>query len=277
MAGLLMPGGLAAEFASRSGPEGKHPSAPLLEFAVQDAAGARIAAEVGASRVELCAALGSTGGLTPSIGAVSQSVETGIPVHVLVRPRAGGFVYSDEECSLIEADVRAALRAGASGVVVGALTPGGKIDARALVRFVAAAREEAPDRDVTFHRALDTALAAGVPVEDLLATLSDLGVDRVLTSGGALDCRAGLPVLRALVQASRAMDLPVQIMAGGGVRVRDLEDLALSGVDAIHLSARRGPAADRDGRPGQASVAYEHTDASLASEVASRLRELAAR
>ncbi|WP_407810880.1 copper homeostasis protein CutC, partial [Staphylococcus aureus] len=77
----------------------------VLELAVQDVRGARIARSVGATRVELCAALGPTGGLTPSIGVIEAVSDVGIAVHPLIRPRAGGFVFSPDEVWVMEHDV----------------------------------------------------------------------------------------------------------------------------------------------------------------------------
>src|SRR4051794_21497211 len=127
-----------------------------VEIAVQDLAGLRVALAEGAGRVELCSALGM-GGLTPSAalihGAVALARETGREgfVHVLVRPRGGGFVYDADELATILGDVRFAREAGAAGVVVGALTDRGRVDADAVRRIVA----EAGPLQVTFHRALD--------------------------------------------------------------------------------------------------------------------------
>ncbi|MDQ4504364.1 copper homeostasis protein CutC [Sinomonas sp. ASV322] len=243
-----------------------------LELAVQDLDGVLTARAVGATRVELCAALGATGGITPSLGTIRVAVETGLPVHVLVRPRPGSFVYTEDEAAVAEADIEAALRAGAAGVVVGALTPHGTIDARALARFVAAARDAAPHAEVTFHRAIDTAIAGGNDPEGLLETLGHAGVDRILTSGGATDWRHGLPVLRRLVAAAHSHVDRVEVMAGGGVRLGDLPTLLDAGVDAVHVSAKQSvnPSGVR-AAPGQGLPDYESTDRVLAGRIAAAL------
>ena len=202
-----------------------------VEIAVQDVAGVRIALEAGATRVELCQALG-LGGLTPSAGLIEATVAavawTGAAgfVHVLVRPRGGGFVYEADELDTIARDIRTAIALGADGVVVGALTQAGELDLDAIARFI----DAAGDADVTVHRAVD----ASARPADAVASLAELGVRRVLTSGGAADCRAGLATLQSMVAASGALE----IMAGGGVRIPDIADLAAAGVDAVHLSAR---------------------------------------
>ncbi|MBT2499626.1 copper homeostasis protein CutC [Agromyces sp. ISL-38] len=228
-----------------------------VEIAVQDAAGVRIALSGGAARVELCQALG-LGGLTPSAGSIeaaaalaTEASVTGF-VHVLVRPRGGGFVYDRDEVEATVRDIRLARSLGADGVVVGALTDAGALDLDAIAAFL----DAADGLDVTVHRAVDAAtdpLAA-------VAALAGTGVRRVLTSGGAADCRAGLPTLARMVSEAGGA---VEVMAGGGVGVDDIGALAAVGVDAVHLSARR-----RDGRggpsgPGGGEIGFDATDAEL--------------
>ena len=214
-----------------------------LEFAVESAAGVRAALAAGADRVELCAALAETGGVTPSGGTLRQAYEQGLPVHVLVRPRPGGFRYTREELDVVERDVAAALRAGAAGVVVGALADDGGPDTAALGRVVAVVRDEKPGAEVTFHRAFDAALASGAHPAEALERLARAGVDRVLTSGGAPDCGRGLLSLRRLVGLGRTHAPGLQIMAGGGVTAALVPELLAAGVHAVHASARGGSGA----------------------------------
>ena len=205
---------------------------------------------MGAARVELCAALAGTEGITPSIGTIAQACRVGLPVHVLVRPRPGNFLYSDEELDVIEQDALAALHAGATGVVVGVLAADGAPDVAATKRIVAAVRALRPDAEVTFHRAFDAALAAGVDPAEALSRLAQAGVNRVLTSGGSPDCAAGLGMLCRLVELGRRHAPAVQIMAGGGVTLGLVPSLLEAGVHAVHTSARirNAGAADGDSR-----------------------------
>lgn len=243
----------------------------VLELAVQDLAGLRVAAAVGAARVELCAALGPTGGLTPSIGLVAAAVDAAqasgaagrlgrpLGVHVLVRPRAGGFVYDRDERAVLLRDVGAAVRAGASGVVVGVLTTRGTVDRAALEELVAAAA----GREVTVHRAVDT-------LEDPLAAvdlLAEAGVTRVLSSGGAARSIDGVATLRAMVGRARGR---LEVMAGGGVRARDVAGLLDAGVDAVHLSARAA-VVDPGGVGAGEGEGCEVTDPAAALAVAEAL------
>ncbi|ANJ26676.1 copper homeostasis protein CutC [Agromyces aureus] len=233
------------------------PNELQVEIAVQDAAGVRIALEGGAARIELCQALG-LGGLTPSAGLVEAAVAaaaeaqaTGF-VHVLVRPRGGGFVYDADERDTIVRDIRLARSLGADGVVVGALTDAGTLDDDAIAEFLNAAE----GLDVTVHRAVD---ASADPLASVLS-LAGRGVRRVLTSGGGVDCRAGLPTLaRMAAEVGGALE----IMSGGGVRVTDIGDLAAAGVDAVHLSARGHDGRGGPSGPGGGIGGFDVTDAAI--------------
>jgi copper homeostasis protein len=213
-----------------------------LEIAVAGPSGARVAQAGGADRVELSTGL-ELGGLTPTAPAVGAASATGIPVHALIRCRPGDFVYDEDEIGLMTAEVHAAVAAGAAGVVVGALTADGELDREALARFTGAAREAGAGAgrpvEITLHRAIDQAVT---PVR-VAAQLRDLGIDRVLTSGGAPSAIAGAAVLREIVRAAPG----VQVMAGAGVRPEDAPALAATGVAALHLSAKRPAPARRAG------------------------------
>ncbi len=233
----------------------------LLEIAVQDVAGALVAVDGGADRLELCAALAETGGLTPSIGlldAVVAAVPGHVGVHVLVRPRPGGFMFSADELDVQVRDVRAAVAAGAAGVVVGALTTTGAVDGSAVRALVAAA----DGREVTFHRALDTVVDLEPAVEDLVA----LGVVRVLTSGGAPRSIDGVDRLRDTVREAAGR---LQVMAGGGVRPQDIPALVAVGVSAVHLSAGRQETGT--GGPGAGPAGRTTTDPVLVAAAAAAL------
>ena len=204
-----------------------------LEIAVQDASGAVSARDQGADRIELCSAL-ELGGITPSAGLIDgalAAVGSDFPVHVLVRPRPGDFCFDERELSVVLEDVRRAAAAGAAGVVIGQLSRTADrlaIDPVALDRMM----EAAAGIEVTFHRAFDLVEDQSAALEQLI----DAGVRRVLTSGRAADAHSGLADIQNLVALAAGR---IQIMAGGGVRVGELELIVGAGVDAIHLSAKR--------------------------------------
>src|ERR1700735_2096971 len=137
---------------------------PKLEICVETLDNAQIADRGGANRIELCGELAG-GGVTPSLGLLEQVVSSiTIPVHCMIRPRGGDFLYNAGEFRAMERDIELAKNAGAAGVVLGILTARGEVDVAATRHLIEAAR---PMR-VTFHRAfdvtpdLDAALGAGV-------------------------------------------------------------------------------------------------------------------
>ncbi len=204
-----------------------------LEIAVQDAAGAVIARDRGADRVELCSAL-ELGGITPSAGLIESAIAAAgpaFPVHVLVRPRPGDFCYDSDELAVTVDDVRRAVAAGAAGVVVGQLrrTPVGlALDRDALARLI----DAAGGAPVTFHRAFDLVGDVQAALEELV----DSGVSRILISGRASDAHRGVADIERLVGLAAGR---IEVMAGGGVRIEDIEEIVRTGVDSIHLSAKR--------------------------------------
>ncbi len=213
-----------------------------LEIAVTSAAGARVARDGGADRVELCSAL-ELGGVTPSDALVEAACAAGPPVQVLVRCRPGDFVYDADEVALMAAEIRSALASGAAGVVTGALTAAGALDTEAMRRLTGAAREAAAAAgrpvEITLHRAIDQ---AADPVA-AAALASALGLTRILTSGGAATALEGAATLTRIAAAA----LGVEVMAGAGVRPGDIARLAAAGAAAVHLSAKRRAPARRGG------------------------------
>lgn len=181
-----------------------------LELLATDLAAVEMACEIGADRIELCAALG-VGGVTPGPGLLKESLRIAqdkVDVVVLVRPRAGDFCLRHPlELEVQVQDVRAARDAGAAGVAVGVLTPDGFLDEAAMARLV----EAAGTLPVTLHRAVDAA-------RDSLATArtaAGLGVSRILTSGRAASAWEGRAQIAEIV---RTLGSRVEVIAGAGVR-----------------------------------------------------------
>lgn len=203
----------------------------LLEVCVDSVESAVEAEAGGASRVELCSAL-VEGGLTPSAGLVRQVVRrVGVPVHVLVRPRAGDFLYSEDETEVMREDVRQACAMGADGVVVGCLRADGTVDEERTRSVIACAP---PGTSVTFHRAFDLAR----DLDEAVEALARLGVDTVLTSGMAATAAEGADAIRAAVRLAAGR---FRVMPGGGVRAHNAADLVrATGVRDLHASARGG-------------------------------------
>lgn len=199
----------------------------VVEVCVESVSGVRAARAAGAERVELCCALGE-GGLTPSSGCLAAAVAVGgIEVVVLVRPRGGDFLYSEDEFSVLERDVEHARALGATGVALGCLTADGEIDEARCARLIQQARPLA----VTFHRAFDFVCEP----EHALETLVHLGVRRVLTSGQEASALEGRACIARLVRAARGR---IEVVAASGVRAENAAELVLAtGVGALHFSA----------------------------------------
>lgn len=200
-----------------------------IEVAVDSVDDALKAQGAGATRLELCTSL-VQGGLTPSAGLVTATVRrVELPVFVLVRPREGDFLYTASEIDVMLRDVEAARAAGAHGIVSGALNANGTIDEDG----VRALQDAASPLPFTFHRAVDFSR----DVEEAVDRLAALGVQRVLTSGGAENALQGRHILKRIVERSAAH---LQVLAGGGIRAANaLEILNATGVREIHLGPRR--------------------------------------
>ena len=200
---------------------------PLLEVLVDSVESARAAEAAGADRLEVCQNL-FEGGTTPSIGLVATLHRTvRIPCQVMVRPRGGDFLYSDDEFAVMRQDLLAFRDLGVAGVVLGLLRPDGTVDAERTGELVRLARP----MNVTFHRAIDVTRD---PLE-ALETVIGLGIDRVLTSGGESTVLEGLETLTAMVRAAGDR---IVVMPGGGIRERNVERVVrATGAREIHVSA----------------------------------------
>jgi copper homeostasis protein len=196
----------------------------LLEIAVESVEAARAAERGGAHRIELCAHL-NNGGTTPSME-LQREVRAvlRIPIHVLIRPRDGNFVYSKSELESMKQQIEAAKQLGMNGVVLGVLSAIQSVDVEITRELV----QHADPLPVTFHRAFDE-------TSDLLQALEDVcstGSTRILTSGGAKDAITGISTLRRLLAAAGDR---IIVMPGGGIRSENVSGLLRStGAREIH-------------------------------------------
>ncbi len=178
----------------------------VLEICVESVDHALAAERGGAHRIELCSDL-SSGGITPSAG-LMQAVRShvSVPIHVLIRPRAGNFCYSDHELETMRNDIRAAKQFRIDGVVLGVLHENTRIDIERTKALV----ELAQPLPVTFHRAFDAFGNLETSLEEVIQT----GASRILTSGGQERATDGLSTLARLVQGTRGRIL---LMPCGGI------------------------------------------------------------
>lgn len=181
----------------------------------------------GARRIELCSAL-DQGGLTPGSGLTQMAMQyCTLPMHVLIRPRGGDFVYNRIELSIIQREIENCKAMGCDGVVLGALDEDGDIDAKLVERWV----QLADPMEVTFHRAFDL---CSDPM-GALEILADAGVSRILTSGCAPTCEKGIDMLAQLVEAAPE---GLEIQAGSGVSPDNIPKLFEAGIRNFHMSGR---------------------------------------
>ena len=199
-----------------------------IEIAVNDYPSAAAAVRGGADRIELCSAL-SEGGLTPSHGLIKKSLnDFDIPVFPIIRPRAGDFLYTDEEFEIIQEDVLFCKRSGCRGVVAGFLQADGNIDKERINLIT----NIAYPMQVTFHRAFDRCRDPFQALEDII----EAGCSRILTSAQRLTAIEGTDLIKQLIEAAKDR---IIIMPGSGVRKENIKELAeKTGATEFHSSVK---------------------------------------
>ena len=244
----------------------------LLEICVDSLESALAAQKGGADRLELCANL-IIGGTSPCPALIHQVQEAiDIPVNVLLRPRFGDFCFTPAEQDAIVWEVKTCRQMGVNGVVLGGLTPEGRLDHALLSRCINAA---GPSLHCTLHRAFDLCRDPFEALEDAIA----LGFDTILTSGQQAKAETGIHLLAQLIEKANGR---ISILAGSGVNPENMPALAAAGVRQFHFSAKK-PAASpmifrREGVPMGLAVAdeylREYTDAQLVAQAKAVLRAL---
>ena len=181
----------------------------------------------GANRIELCGSI-YEGGTTPSAGLIQLVKQRiNVEIHAMIRPRGGDFCYSDDEISVMQADIIMAKELGCEGIVLGILQPNGQVniaETKALVNL-------AKPMQVTFHRAIDMTSDYSKALEDIIET----GCDRILTSGQKNTAIEGIKAIENLVKQAGGR---IQIMAGSGVNANNAQMIIYTGVNALHLTGK---------------------------------------
>jgi len=202
----------------------------MIEICAGSYEDALIAAKAGIGRIELNCAL-ALGGLTPSVSTLKKiKEETSLEVICMVRPREGGFCYSDSEYTQMYEEAKALLESGADGLAFGFLKSDASIDAKRTKAFVSLIHSYG--KTAVFHRAFDVS----DDLDDSIKTLIDLGVDRTLTSGGASTASKGCKKLYDLVIHYNSQ---IEILAGSGINAANVKKLMEdTGVTQVHASCR---------------------------------------
>lgn len=200
----------------------------ILECCTDSVSSAQAAQKGGASRLELCSNL-IIGGTTPTVGLLSGVKEqVTIPVYVLMRPRFGDFLYSEEEFNVLCRDLECLKKAGADGFVIGCLNPDGSLCMEQMERLM----ELCGGKPVTLHRAFDMCSDPYAAYD----AAGSLGISTILTSGQQNTCLEGIGLLKELSSRRNAP----RIMAGSGVNADVIATLlAETSLTAFHMSGKK--------------------------------------
>lgn len=209
----------------------------MLEIACFNTESALIAAKSGADRIEFCSHF-LEGGLTPDLNEFLQLKHSvNIPIYVMIRPKGGNFIYSDEEFEMMKTQISAFKKDRADGFVFGILDKSNEIDMdknRILVQL-------ASPLPCTFHRAFDSVRDYQKSLERII----ECGFKTILTSGTKANVDEGKEILKKLVQLS---DNRIDILCGGGVRTSNILGIrSFTKAKCFHSSAiHHGEIADAD-------------------------------
>lgn len=200
------------------------PPLAKIEVCVDTPDGLQAAISGGANRIELCSAL-ALGGLTPSAGLIHAASHTATPALAMIRPRAGGFVWSPAEISAMRHDIRAVRSAGLAGVVLGASCPDHSLDAETLATLLAGT----DGMTTTLHRCFDLAPDPFAALEQAIA----LGFHRILTSGQAISAPQGIDLISRLHARAAGR---IIILPGGGISAKNAALFTALGLRELHAS-----------------------------------------
>jgi copper homeostasis protein len=197
----------------------------IKEACVESFEEAKQAEKNGANRIELCADL-HLDGLTPSFELMKKCCSNlDIPIMVMIRPRAGDFVYSNKEIEQMKLEIDLAKKAGVAGVVFGILTPSNEID---IINTQTLATYAQP-LSITFHKAIDELKN---PVEGVRLLLKIEGITRILTSGGEITAKEGMQTLREMITASKNK---ITVLVAGRVSNKNINEIQkLTGSNEFH-------------------------------------------
>jgi Uncharacterized protein involved in copper resistance len=235
----------------------------VLEVCCGSVDGCIIAQKAGADRIELNHAL-ELGGTTPSIGTLVESKKhVNIPIVCMVRPRGVGYYHSEEEFEAMLFDVKNLISHGADGIVFGFLHSDGTIDKERTKMFVDAIYP----KEAIFSKAFDKVENQ----EKALLELIECGVNRVLTSGGAMSLDPDSPLVangevdeayKLLGQLHKKYGDKIQLLPGGGIRVHNVARIiSETGITQVHTAAREmklDPSSTHFMKPGDSANNYRY-------------------
>jgi copper homeostasis protein len=196
---------------------------------------------------------------------MAVAARAGVPVHALIRPRGGSFLYAPDEIAVMVCDIRQARRSGVQGVVIGAARADGRLDQDALAQLVAASDGMA----VTLNRVFDL-----VPDRDEAMDLAiAMGIGRILTSGGAATAAGGAAEIGRLERRAAGR---IGILPAGGIGADNVASLlAGAPVAEVHASCSRpAPATGPLTQLGFADPGDRQTDRDAVAALKAALRRV---
>ncbi len=184
----------------------------------------------GARRIELNSAL-YLGGLTPSLGTlIITKRNTDLKVVAMVRPRGAGSCYSDADFEVMKADAELLLENGADGIAFGCLDKNGEIEENQTREMAAIIKKD--QGEIVFHRAFDCVQEPCKAIEILI----NIGIDRILTSGGQEKAMDGIELLARL---QKDYGEKIELLAGSGMNAENAAELMeRTGIRQVHSSCR---------------------------------------
>lgn len=196
-----------------------------IELCVSSLEALSLASKFNFDRIELCQAL-EVGGLTPSLAFQQIALKSFPNTHVLIRSRAGDFIYSDAEKELMLKDIQASFEIGIPGVVVASLTKEKTVD----IEFIKKLKNQFPSLEITFHRAFDDIKKPIEAIDQLIG----LGVKRILTSGGQTSISEGIEQVKSCILQAKGQ---LEIMIGGGINPTNISSVLNElKPNAVHFS-----------------------------------------
>lgn len=204
----------------------------ILEACVETLSEALAAEDKGADRIELCANL-SIGGTTPSYATIESAIKIlRIPVMVMIRPRGGGFTYTEMELRKMEQSIEICKELGVHGIVFGVLTPDGAIDLASNQRLA----DRADNIEITFHKAIDETQNLIIAARDITRIK---GITRILTSGGMTSALEGVDIINQIIKETESK---LTIVAAGRITSENLKKInAMIHTNEFHGKKIVGP------------------------------------
>ena len=198
----------------------------IIEVCAESYESAVNAEKAGADRIELCKDL-HLDGLTPDSEIAKKTInKLKIPVFILIRPRDGGFIYSNEELELMKADIVKFKEMGCKGIVSGVLKSDNTINIETTKELIVLCKP----LEFTFHRAFDKIIN---PIEGM-KQLANIGANRILTSGQKDTAIEGIQLIKKLKHTSKGR---IKIMAGSGIKSQNISMFQNIGINEIHGSS----------------------------------------